>query len=402
MTAMDRRALLLGAGVVGAGVATGLSRPEAAAAAAKAAPGAVGSDLHQAGITTPQQPSALVVSFDVLATTREDLARLLRILTVRVAALVHGGRVPTLDPGLPPADSGLLGPVISTPDLTITVAVGASLFDGRFGLADRRPRHLAAMPRFANDAPDPAMCHGDLLLQICSGSAEANIHALRDVIRHTPDLLALRWQMGGFRHAEARDTPRNLLGFKDGTANPHADDAAAMDRIVWVGAGSGEPDWAEGGTYQVVRIVRNLVERWDRTSLREQQEIIGREKMTGAPLGRAHEQDDPDYAGDPHGARIRLDAHIRLANPRTKATDSSIVLRRGYNYSRGVTSAGQLDMGLLFICFQSDLSRGFAAVQARLDGEPLEEYIKPVGGGYFFVLPTGRGDGVIGDGLLTA
>jgi len=150
-----------------------------------------------------------------------------------------------------------------------------------------------------------------------------------------------------------------------------------------------------------VRIVRNFVERWDRTPLGEQQTIIGREKASGAALGLKDEFDEPDYSGDPEGKTMPLDAHIRLANPRTHQTASSRILRRGFNYSRGVTKSGQLDMGLLFICFQSSLKAGFITVQDRLNGEPLEEYIKPTGGGYFFALPgVPEKDGYLGQGLL--
>ena len=248
------------------------------------------------------------------------------------------------------------------------------------------------MASFPNDALDADCCHGDLLIQFNANTAETNIHALRAVLKEFPADLALRWKQDGFLpphtiKTQGRDTARNLLGFKDGTANLDAKDAHLMDRIVWVGEGSDEPGWARGGTYQAVRIIRTLVERWDRTPLQEQQTIIGRDKAEGAPLGLAREHDLPDYLGDPKGHGVPLDAHIRRANPREPGTDDSLILRRAYNYSNGLTKAGQLDMGLLFSAFQSDLDRGFVAVQTRLNGEPLEEYIKPVGGGYFFALP---------------
>jgi deferrochelatase/peroxidase EfeB len=347
---------------------------------------------RQAGVVTPQPAAALFASFDVLAEDRAGLEKLLRTLTTRIAVLTQAGPVPTLDPRLPPADSGLLGPQIYPDNLTMTVAVGASLFDDRFGIAASRPRHLVAMEQFPNDALDPKSCHGDLMLQICSNTAETNIHALRDVIKNLPDLLALRWKLDGFLPPHTikragKDTVRNLLGFKDGTANLAVSDTALMERVVWVQAGSDEPAWTAGGSYQVVRIIRNLVERWDRTPLAEQQRIIGRFKMSGAPLGMNNEHDTPAFANNPQDVSVPLDAHIRLANPRTKDSETSFILRRGYNFSRGLTPAGQLDMGLLFVCFQSNLSAGFLTVQNRLSGEGLEEYIKPVGGGYFFVLP---------------
>src|SRR6202012_4413756 len=118
-------------------------------------------------------------------------------------------------------------------------------------------------------------CHGDLLLQICSNTADTNIHALRDIVKNTPDLLMVRWKQEGFvppprAVGERQASPRNMLGFKDGTANPRHDDLDEMKRVVWVQPGSGEPDWAVNGTYVVVRIIRNFVERWDRTPLQEQ------------------------------------------------------------------------------------------------------------------------------------
>jgi deferrochelatase/peroxidase EfeB len=361
---------------------------------------------HQAGVVTPQPAAGLIAAFDVLADNRDDLERLLRTLTARIAFLTKGGDVPVLDQRLPPAESGLLGPRIFPDNLTITVAIGASLFDARFGLATRRPRHLVAMEQFANDALDATLCHGDVLLQFCANTAETNIHALRDLIKNLPDLAALRWKIDGFLPPRTvrrlgKDTVRNLLGFKDGTANLDARDAALMDRMVWVQPETDEPAWAAGGTYQVVRIIRNLVERWDRTPLGEQQAIIGRHKASGAPLGLKDEHDSPDYTGDPRGERIPLDAHIRRANPRTKESESSRILRRGYNYARGVTASGQLDMGLLFVCFQANLSAQFLTVQRRLDGEPLEEYIKAIGGGYFFVLPgVSDANGFLGQALV--
>ncbi|THT98665.1 deferrochelatase/peroxidase EfeB [Lampropedia puyangensis] len=365
--------------------------------------------VHQAGITTARPANGMVASFAVLADTPEELERLFQRLTERAAFLTQGGEVPEQDPRLPPVDSGILGPTVEPDALTITVSLGASLFDERPWLAPHKPRHLQRMTRFHNDALDASLCHGDLNLQICANTADTAIHALRDMIKNLADQMVLRWKQEGHVPIVQPSadgsvaSARNFLGFRDGSANPDAGDAAVMNQVVWVGAARNEPTWAEGGTYQAVRIIRNFVERWDRTPLREQEQIFGRTKMTGAPLDAAEstEFEVPDYTKDPEGLQTRLDSHIRLANPRTPESEENLMLRRPFNYSNGVAKNGQLDQGLLFICYQANLEKGFIEVQRRLDGEPLEEYIKPVGGGYFFTLPGVRDAGdFYGSGLM--
>ena len=412
---MGRREMVLGLGKAGGAAVVGGLVGRAAipeAGAQTAADASCGDDLlaaipfhgvHQAGVVTPRPQFATVVAFDVLRTNRGDLQLLFQLLTDRIAFLIRGGAAPTTDAKFPPPESGLLGATVVPGRLTMTIGLGASLFDQRFGLAGMKPRQLRRMPSFPNDALELDQSHGDLLIQICSDSEVVNIHALRDVIKNTPNSLSVRWKIDGFLPgaSQRKETERNLLGFKDGTANPASSDDALMKQLVWVEKGAGEPVWAAQGSYQVVRIIRTFVERWDRTPLHEQESILGRDKATGASLGMKNEHDVPDYASDLEGKTMPVDAHIRLANPRTTETAASIILRRPYNYSRGVTRAGQLDMGLLFVCFQSDLEKGFITVQQRLNGEPLEEYIKPVGGGFFFVLPGLQSDaGYLGEGLF--
>lgn len=420
---LQRRRILMGMGVAGAALAGGaLSCPAMAAAnpANAQVTQAPSSDKtqdhhdfhgqHQNGIVTPRPAAGMLVAFDVLATDREGLERLMRTLNERIAFLMKGGPVAQVDPKLPPVDSGILGPVVSPDNLTITVSVGESLFDERFALAKIKPKHLSRMQGFPNDALDPAQCHGDLSLQFCANTADTNIHALRDIVKNLPDLLLVRWKQEGTvppqapaKPGEPAQSARNFLGFRDGSANPDSNDNTAMNQIVWVQPDSGEPQWAVNGSYQAVRIIRNFVERWDRTPLQEQESIFGRNKASGAPMDGARETDVPDYSKDPHGKVTKLDAHIRLANPRTAQTRNSLILRRPFNYSNGVNKNGQLDMGLLFICYQRDLEQGFIAVQTRLNGEPLEEYLKPVGGGYFFTLPGVRDEqDFIGRSLLDA
>lgn len=364
---------------------------------------------HQAGVVTPQQPFGVVVAFNCLAENRAGLERLFRLLTTRFAALMAGGPVAEVDGGYPPPDSGVLGKTIAPDALTITLSVGASLFNDRYGLEAVKPARLIAMERFRNDALNAEVCHGDILLQFCANQQETVLHALRDIVKNTPDLLGPRWKMEGHvvpkdKRAKGEGTPRNHLGFKDGTANPTVGDSILMSQLVWTQGGQGgEPAWTEGGSYHVVRIIRNFVERWDRTPLNDQERIIGRHKYSGAPIGKTGEMDEPDFVTTPGAVKTARDAHIRLANPRDAKAMTTRILRRGYNYSLGLSKAGQMDMGLLFVCFQSDLDQGFRAIQKRLDGEALEEYIKPVGGGYFFALPgVASPQGFLGESLLSA
>jgi deferrochelatase/peroxidase EfeB len=347
----------------------------------------------QAGIINPPPPAACFVSFDVTAASRGELVDLLQTLTARARFLTQGGPPVDLGPVAPPSDSGTLGPEIPADGLTITVGLGATLFDDRFGIAARKPAHLTEMTSFPNDNLAPNLTGGDILLQICAGSPDTTLHALRDIANHTASRMQINWRMDGFV-ASPRPTgvPRNHFGFMDGIANPNATDPEVANRLIWVVPGVGEPAWAVGGTYHACRLIRTLTEFWDRVSLNEQQTMIGRYRASGNVLGSSTLSAAPDFAADPKGKTVPLTAHIRLANPRTRETRDSRIFRRGYNYDNGVDLSGNLDMGLIFNSFQQNLVRQFVATQARLIGEPMVDYVSPVGGGYFFAVPGVRND----------
>jgi len=409
MSGISRRAFLAGAGGIAAGAA-GFGVGYGVASGAED-PAPTGRRVpfhgeHQAGITVEPTPArGLAAAFTMIADDRAHVAETFRELSDEVEGLMDGRPIPVRDPAYPPVDSGILGPEPPADDLSVVVSVGASLFDDRYGLADRRPRELVEMPFLANDRLDPERSHGDVLLTIQAEHSDTVLFALRQLMRRTRRTLLLKWVVEGFnRRSSPSDrttgSPRNLLGFVDGTANLPSGDAATMDEYVWTD-GNGEPGWTAGGSYHVIRQIRMLVEFWDRTPLAEQERLFGRRKSDGAPLGGVHETDVPDYAGDPDGEVIALDAHIRLANPRTPETQRNLILRRGFSYSRGFDAAGQLDQGLAFVSFQRSLADGFLAVQGRLSGEPLEEYIRGEGGGFFFALPGAAPGGHLGDGLLS-
>jgi deferrochelatase/peroxidase EfeB len=352
---------------------------------------------HQAGILPTAQRATAVVSLTATTGNRAELTDLFQTVTDRARFLTAGGLPPTVGIDGPPSDSGVLGPNVVPDGLTVTLGVGSTLFDDRYGLASVKPALLTPMQSFPNDNLDPAQCGGDMILQLSAGNMDTVLHALRDIAKNTRGGMQVNWRIDGFNSPPrpAGTVSRNLLGFMDGIANPTVTSAAQMDSLVWIQPGAaGEPAWTAGGSYLVVRLIRMFVEFWDRVDIYEQETMIGRRRDTGYPLDADGIFATPNFANDPTGEAIPLTAHIRLANPRTPQSTSSRVLRRGYSYDRGIDQVGDLDMGLIFTCFQQDIRRQFVAVQTRLIGEPLVDYISPFGGGYFLALPgvTGPSD----------
>jgi deferrochelatase/peroxidase EfeB len=343
---------------------------------------------NQAGILTPgpaaKQAFTCVAAFDSMASNKAALSDLLQTVTTRARFLTAGGTPPNLGISQPPSDSDVLGPVIPADGLTVTLSVGSTLFDDRYGISAAKPRKLTQMVAFPNDSPEPAWLHGDLLVQFSANHPDTIHHAIRDLTKHTRGGMQLRWKMEGYSSPpRPSGTSRNLLGFKDGTANPTG---TLASELIWVDDKQ-EPAWAMGGSYLVVRLIRMLVEFWDRVSINEQEGMFGRRRDTGAPLDGTSEFDTPNYKADPNGYVIPLDSHIRLANPRTAQTANQRLIRRSYNYDLGVDVNGNLQTGHIFMAYQQDVERQFVTVQKRLIDEPLVDYVQPFGGGYFFTLP---------------
>ena len=244
-------------------------------------------------------------------------------------------------------------------------------------------------------------------MQACADDPQVAFHAVRNLARIGRGSVVMRWSQLGFGRtsttSRAQATPRNLMGFKDGTNNIRAEDTAAMRRHVWVGAGD-DPAWMRDGTFMVTRRIRMLIEVWDRASLADQQDTIGRLKTSGAPIGGERESDEADLSAKRAGGepRIPVDAHIRLAAP--QANGGERILRRGYSFTDGMdTELGQLDAGLFFICFQRDPFKQFVAIQRRLgSNDALNEYIKHTSSAVFAVPPGVRPGGYVAQGLFEA
>ena len=359
---------------------------------------------HQAGVLLPLQAAGIVASFDVVTTDRDQLVQTVQLLSGEIERIMGDRLIAPRDESLPPADSGIVDGDTGTAGVSVTLAVGASFFDGRFGLGGARPTELIEMPRFFNDRlVREEMSHGDLSLTITAPDHQRAVFALHQMVRVTERRLRLRWVQEGFNQFLPEQPgqiagARNLMGFRDGTSNLDPTDADIMKDFVWVQPGDGEPDWAVGGTYQATRVIRMLIEFWATAALVRQEQIFGRERDTGAPLGQNAEGDEPSFVSDPSNDTIPMRSHMRLANPRTP--DAARILRRGFSYLNGAATDGTMDQGLLFLCYQRSLSRGFFEVQTRLDGEPLEDYVKPVGGGLFFVLPGPQEGDWLGQSLF--
>jgi deferrochelatase/peroxidase EfeB len=405
-----RRALTLAgasaAAGVGAGVAAGRAAPEVSAGPAD--PAALTYPFyghHQAGITTPAQDRLHFAAFDVDDISRTELIGLLQDWTTAAARMSQGASAGEFAPDAgpyeaPPEDTGEamdLGPA----GLTITFGFGPTLFttaDGtdRFGLATRRPRALVELPKFSGDMLEERISDGDLCIQACADDPQVAVHAIRNLSRIAFGRASLRYSQLGFGRTSststAQVTPRNLFGFKDGTANLKAEDPAGVDEHVWVGD-SDDQAWLAGGSYLVSRKVRMNIEPWDRTRLSEQERSIGRTKGQGAPLSGGDEFAAPDFSMPGSGGQpvIAEHAHVRLAHPDTNG--GARMLRRGYNFVDGNDDLGRLDAGLFFICFQRDPERAFIPVQTRLAGSDLlNEYIRHVGSAIFAV-PGGATEG---------
>jgi deferrochelatase/peroxidase EfeB len=405
---VSRRGLLgaAGAGLVGlaAGAAGGYALGSEEPSPAPQSPGTRTYPFygeHQAGIVTPAQDRLHFAAFDVITNSRSELMQLLKEWTVAAARMTQGlaaGEIgPTSGPYEAPPDD--TGEAIGLPPagLTITFGFGPTLFrkDGknRFGLADRQPAALQRLPHFPADKLDSLRSDGDLCVQACADDPQVAVHAVRNLARIAFGRAAIRWSQLGFGRTSSTSTsqatPRNLMGFKDGTMNVKAEDPAAVDTHVWIPTDAdSKGQWLVGGSYLVVRRINMTIEIWDRQPLKEQERIIGRTKAEGAPLTGGEEFSQPDFAliGSDGEPLVATDAHVRMVHPDNNG--GAKMLRRGYNFVDGSDGLGRMDAGLFFLAYVRDPGEQFIPIQMKLGlGDGLSEYIQHTGSALFAIPP---------------
>src|ERR1700756_2183143 len=358
--------------------------------------------VHQGGIATLPQRYAVFMSFSLAdGARRADLQALLARWSGAAAILQQGKPIGTVQPQVdvqPPTDTGeAYG--LSPASLTVTIGLGPSLFGDRFGLAARRPAAFTELPPLNGDNLDPRLHGGDLSVQACADDPQVCYHAVRNLARLGRNIASPFWAVLGFGRASAgpgQHTPRNLLGFKDGTRNISTD--AEYDRFVWVD--NSDQAWMNGGTYQVVRKIRMLMETWDVDRIGNQQRIFGRTKEDGAPLSGKAEFDTPNFSARDADGNPLIDplSHVGLAA--RENNDGIMIRRRSYNYTDGLEPNGQLNAGLLFISYQND-PQNFIRLQNRLGANDLlNEYIRHVGSAIFAVPPAPAERHYIGQSLF--
>lgn len=350
---------------------------------------------HQAGITTPSQRNIYFLVMDLHTDKLDDVKQMFKDWTTYAANLTQGKNIKAYEknPFVPPTDTGEADSM-GAYGLTLTFGISPS-FLKKMGLTHKQPKEFQDLPKFPRDQLRENLTGGDICIQACAEDAQVAFHAVRQLVRQARSNITMRWSQSGFVGFDTgNQTPRNLFGFKDGTANQITIKAA--DKNLWADA----PDWMKGGTYLVTRVIQMHLETWDRTSLKGQEDTFGRHRDSGAAIGQKGEFDTFDvHAKDAQGKAVIPEiSHMGLA----KRTGVEM-LRRSYSYSSGINPAtGQFDSGLLFISFQKSPEQ-FIIIQnalGRLD--KMNEYTTHIGSGLFACFGGTPQGGYIGQALFEA
>lgn len=412
---LSRRLLLSAAGAGGAGLALGALGH--AAYGRETQESKVSGQVpfygeHQAGIVTESQDRMHIAAFDLQTEDTEELIELLTEWTAAIAQMTQGqevgeGGALSGSYDAPPSDTGeALG--LSASRLTVTLGFGRSLFErdgkARFGLAGKLPEALIELPHFSGDMIEEQRSDGDLVVQACADDPQVAVHAIRNLARLAFGKANVRWSQIGFgrtaKTTAQQSTPRNLFGFKDGTNNIVAEQTEQLTQHVWADQDSTDQSWMVGGTYLVARRIRMHIETWDRSTLGEQEKVVGRIKGSGAPLSGGEEFSAPDFTMAGRGGPIiPVDSHVAVVHPH--AHEGARMLRRGFNYTDGSDGLGRLDAGLFFIAFVVDARTHFVPIQRAMSAnDAMTEYLRNTGSGLYAVPPGVREGQYLGQQLF--
>lgn len=397
-----------GAGALGAlgtlaGCASPASNNHSQASASNSASGASNDSHpfygeHQSGISTEVQDRMYFVALNLKTTDREEIRSLFQEWT-KASAKMQAGEVVGEERSYeaPPKDTGEAMD-LSAAHLTITFGLGRSFFvdendKDRFGFASKLPEALVRIPHMTGDALEAERSDGDLCIQACADDPQVAFHAIRNLIRIAGGRAVVAWQQLGFGRTASTTTTqvtaRNLFGFKDGTNNLKVEDPDLLKKHVWTSSqnSANSPAWMEGGSYLAARRIRMKIETWDRTRLREQEEIVGRTKTTGAPLSGGDEFTKLDFSAmGRSGPLIPADSHVRLMHP--DQNQGVQILRRGFNYTDGADELGRLDAGLFFIAYVCDPRTHFIPMLSKMTAsDAMSEYLRHTGNALFAVPP---------------
>lgn len=332
---------------------------------------------HQSGIATKPQEHATWVAFNLKPETNSDaLGRLMRVWTTDAARLMDG------EPALADNEETL---ATGASNLTITFGFGPKL------AGDKAMIHQ--IPALSIDQLKEEWSGGDLLIQICGNDLVKVHHAVRELVTDAKPFADVHWQQAGFLpriDLIAGQTPRNLMGQKDGTAN-YKPDSDEFNQTVWINSGS-----AAGGTVMVIRRIAMNLDKWETLSPDLKSKSIGRDIKSGAPLSGGDEFTPADFEKkDHHGLVIPGDSHVRRAR-----MENNQIHRRGYNYRTESSSSQEVDEGLIFVSFQASLHQ-FMQIQKRLESmDSLNTWTTPIGSAVFLIPPGCENGEWIGQTLI--
>lgn len=384
---VSRRGFFAGVGLAGATtvLASCAQQDSAAQAENPAVPEPISFDgKHQAGIAEAPQAQAILISYDVRRTDdlRTTVSRLLRIWTEDARSLCEGGHpLADLEPEMNHAAARL----------SITCGIGPALLkDLGVEKSSQVPawvrKYTKGIPAFSADRLQEQWNGGDLILQVCGEQATSVAHAARHLTRAGASYCTPRWTQRGFVDTPSGETPRNLLGFKDGTAQPR-------DERDW-----NEAIWDEfGGSAMVVRRVVFDIPGWEQLSRADRELAFGRDMKTGAPLGGTDEFEDVDVSKSDATGLPFIDpkSHVGIA-----AGEGTNMRRRAYNWDNDVTV--DAESGLIFIAFQNDPDNAFTPLQHKLsDNDRMNTWMTHIGSAIFWVFPGTTEGSHWGETLLT-